>query len=99
MRDIDITESNKIWQHPWHLVHRVRLHQELKRVATSPDGPGTPADLRTSSKVVDVDSSTATVSLENGDRLQGDFVVGADGVHVRNRSQHLPRMFTFGNSC
>ncbi|KAH6949523.1 hypothetical protein DER45DRAFT_624039 [Fusarium avenaceum] len=85
IRDADITESNKQWQHPWHLVHRVRLHQELKRVATSPEGPGRPAELRTSSHVVDVDTSTATVFLEDGSQLQGDLVIGADGVHSRSR--------------
>ncbi|KAF4334663.1 salicylate hydroxylase [Fusarium beomiforme] len=82
IRNADITESNKQWQHPWHLVHRVRLHQELKRVATSEEGPGTPAELRTSSRVVDVDATTATVVLEDGGQLQGDLVIGADGVHV-----------------
>lgn len=84
VRDADITEANKIWQHPWHLVHRVRLHQELKRLATSPEGPGTPAVLKTSSRVVDVDTETATVFLEDGSQVQGDLVVGADGVHVSN---------------
>ncbi|KAF5252001.1 hypothetical protein FANTH_2955 [Fusarium anthophilum] len=85
VRDADITEANKIWQHPWHLVHRVRLHQELKRLATSPEGPGTPAVLKTSSRVVDVDTETATVFLQDGSQVQGDLVVGADGVHSRSR--------------
>ncbi|VZH94270.1 unnamed protein product [Fusarium fujikuroi] len=87
VRDADITEANKIWQHPWHLVHRVRLHQELKRLATSPEGSGTPAVLRTSSRVIDVDTETATVFLEDGSQVQGDLVVGADGVHSRSRSK------------
>lgn len=82
MRDVDLTESNKQWQHAWHLVHRVRLHEELKRRATSHDGPGEPAELRTCSRVVDVDPTSATVWLENGDKIQGDLVIGADGVHV-----------------
>lgn len=84
MRDAELTEANKIWQHPWHLVHRVRLHQELKRLATSPEGPGIPAVLRTSSRVVDVDTETATVFLQDGGKVQGDLVIGADGVHVSN---------------
>ncbi|KAM0558078.1 hypothetical protein ACHAPJ_005245 [Fusarium lateritium] len=87
LRDVDITESNKQWQHPWHLVHRVRLHQELKRAATSPAGPGTPAELKTSSRVIDVDTSTATVFLEDGGQIQGDLVIGADGVHSRSREK------------
>ncbi|KAF5657668.1 salicylate hydroxylase [Fusarium heterosporum] len=87
LRDADITESNKQWQHPWHLVHRVRLHQELKRLATSQAGIGKPAELRTSSRVVDVDAVTATVFLEDGSQLQGDLVIGADGVHSKSRQK------------
>ncbi|EWY94922.1 salicylate hydroxylase [Fusarium oxysporum NRRL 32931] len=87
MRDAELTEANKIWQHPWHLVHRVRLHQELKRLATSPEGPGIPAVLRTSSRVVDVDTETATVFLQDGGKVQGDLVIGADGVHSRSRQK------------
>ena len=77
-----MAEPNKIWQHPWHLVHRVHLHEELKRRATSPSGEGVPVVLRTCSRVIDVDPSSATATLENGERLQGDVLIGADGVHV-----------------
>ncbi|KAG5794257.1 hypothetical protein H9Q69_006718 [Fusarium xylarioides] len=45
VRDADITEAHKIWQHPWHLVHR------------------------------------------DGSQVQGDLVVGADGVHSRSRQK------------
>lgn len=68
-------------------MHRVRLHEELKRRATSHDGPGVPAELQTCSRVVDVDPESATVWLESGDKIQGDLVIGADGVHV---SDDLP---------
>ncbi|EEU34458.1 uncharacterized protein NECHADRAFT_44489 [Fusarium vanettenii 77-13-4] len=91
LRDVDLTESNKQWQHAWHLVHRVRLHEELKRRATSHDGPGEPAELRTCSRVVDVDPTSATVWLENGDKIQGDLVIGADGVHSKSRSKVVGR--------
>ena len=77
-----MAEPNKIWQHPWHLVHRVHLHEELKRRATSPSGEGVPVVLKTCSRVIDVDSSSATAILENGERVQGHVLLGADGVHV-----------------
>ena len=67
---------------PWMLSHRVRLHEELKRLATTSEGPGTPAVLKTSSVVVDVDPSTATVKFEDGTSVSGDLVLGADGVSV-----------------
>ncbi|RYP00594.1 hypothetical protein DL764_006468 [Monosporascus ibericus] len=86
-REVNLTEANKIWQHPWHLVHRVRLHEELKRHATSSEGEGEPAELKTSSRVVDIDPTTATAVLESGERVQGDVVVGADGVHSAARAK------------
>ncbi|KAK4234683.1 hypothetical protein C8A03DRAFT_37519 [Achaetomium macrosporum] len=86
-RDIDLTEPNKQWQHPWHLVHRVHLHEELKRRATSPEGEGVPAELRTFSRVVDVDPAAGTAVLENGQVVQGDVIVGADGVHSVSRAK------------
>ncbi|CAI6101086.1 unnamed protein product [Clonostachys chloroleuca] len=85
-RDIDLSERNKLWQHPWHLVHRVRLHEELKRRAVSKSEKGTPVELRTGSRVVNVDPSQAIVELTTGETIQGDLVIGADGIHSISRS-------------
>lgn len=86
-RSFDLQEPNKVWQHPWLLAHRVHLHETLKKAATGPSGKGRPAELRTSSKVVDVDPETATVTTEDGNRYEGDFVLGADGVHSMTRAK------------
>lgn len=72
------------------LSHRVQLHEELKRKATSPDGDGIPAVLKTSSVVKDVDPETATVTLEDGSSFSGDLVLGADGVSVRYSTNPEP---------
>ncbi|KAJ2897396.1 FAD-dependent monooxygenase OpS4 [Zalerion maritima] len=37
---------------PWFLCHRVDLHEELKRLATEPEGAGTPAEVHLKSEVV-----------------------------------------------
>ncbi len=81
-RKVDMTEQNKMWQHPWMLVHRVRLHDQLKLVATGNEGPGNPAKLHLSSKVVEVNPETGTLVLETGDRIQADVILGADGIYV-----------------
>jgi 2-polyprenyl-6-methoxyphenol hydroxylase-like FAD-dependent oxidoreductase len=86
-RSMNTEESSKIWQHPWLLAHRVHLHETLRKVATSPDGKGQPVQLHTSSKVVEVDPATATVTTEDGKKLQRDLVLGADGVHSVTRSK------------
>jgi hypothetical protein len=38
---------------PWYMLHRVDMHDELKRLAFG-DGPGQPAELRLGSRVVEV---------------------------------------------
>jgi hypothetical protein len=82
-----------MWHHPWQLVHRIALHDRLKETATGEDGPGTPAVLRTASKVVDVDAEAGVVTLEGGSSVVADVIIGADGVYVsdfclKNRLQH-----------
>ncbi|EPQ32127.1 uncharacterized protein PFL1_00324 [Pseudozyma flocculosa PF-1] len=81
LQDIKL-DMHKTYGAPFLLNHRIALHRELKRLATSEDAgiPGKPAKLLTASKVVAVDCDTATVTLEDGSQIQGDVVVGADGI-------------------
>ncbi|KAL4975275.1 hypothetical protein BDW66DRAFT_167294 [Aspergillus desertorum] len=77
---LDIKKTAGFWRHRWLLVHRAHLHEGLKVAAQAP-GPGVPAKLHTSNKVVDIDPHSATITLENGEKVIGDVVLGADGVH------------------
>ncbi|KAH7376644.1 hypothetical protein B0T11DRAFT_335786 [Plectosphaerella cucumerina] len=86
-KHVELKEPNKMWQHTWILIHRVHLHEELKRRAQSEDGPGTPVNLRTSSRVLEVIPEKATAVLENGESITGDVLLGADGVHSRCRAK------------
>ncbi|KAI9732767.1 MAG: hypothetical protein M1834_003705 [Cirrosporium novae-zelandiae] len=85
--EVEVDQQSHLWQHSWLLAHRVYLHNALKQKATTPKGKGKPAELRTSSKVVDIDCDKAIVILENGEKFQGDVVIGADGVHSKARSK------------
>ncbi|KAL3435979.1 hypothetical protein BDV09DRAFT_203682 [Aspergillus tetrazonus] len=85
-RAIDLAEPNKRWQHQWLLAHRVDLHNQLKKIAMSPDGVYEAIPFRTGSRVVQVDPGTATLTLEDGSQFHGDMLVGADGVHSVTRS-------------
>ena len=81
-RQVDLTEPNKMWQHPWQLVHRVRLHDKLKSMATSEKGVGRPAVLHVSSKVLEVGTEAGSLTLESGEKVKADVVLGADGIYV-----------------
>jgi flavin-dependent dehydrogenase len=74
---VPLDGPNKLWQHPWQLVQRARLHEALKKTATSLG-----AVLYTSSKVLEVDPETATLMLEDGKEINVDVIVGADGIYV-----------------
>lgn len=66
-----------MWQHPWLLVHRVHLHDRLKRIAISKG-----AVLKNSAKVLSADASAGTITLEDGTTVSADVVIGADGIYV-----------------
>lgn len=82
LKDMDLRGMNAQWQHPWHLSHRINLHEKLKTVATGEEGVGTPAKLHTSSKIVSVDAEKGQVSLADGTTVTGDVILGADGIYV-----------------
>jgi salicylate hydroxylase len=67
---------------PSYSVHRVDLHNELVRLATSPDGPGHPCKLSLGSAVADCDPEAGTVTLGDGRTLHADLLIAADGVKV-----------------
>ncbi|KAK1525773.1 FAD binding domain-containing protein [Colletotrichum costaricense] len=61
--------------------HRVDLHDSLKRIATDPAGPGVPVTIHPNSWVVGYNPELPAVHLQDGDEIECDLVVGADGIH------------------
>ncbi|KFA70907.1 hypothetical protein S40288_10148, partial [Stachybotrys chartarum IBT 40288] len=84
--DVTLTKALSIWEHPWALAHRARLHDALKKAALDKSGPGSPAVLKTSSRVINVDCSNASIQLSDGSWHFGDLVLGADGVSSLTRA-------------
>ncbi|KAJ5757259.1 uncharacterized protein N7511_007441 [Penicillium nucicola] len=63
------------------LFHRRDLHDAFKRAAVSPTRAGDPVTVRVTSRVVDCDVLKGTVTLDGGEVIEGDLIVGADGIH------------------
>ncbi|GJD03447.1 FAD binding domain-containing protein [Colletotrichum higginsianum] len=61
--------------------HRVDLHDTLKRIATSPTGPGAPVTIHPNSCVVGYNPELPAVLMQDGEEIQADLVVAADGIH------------------
>ncbi|KAK3940044.1 hypothetical protein QBC46DRAFT_459220 [Diplogelasinospora grovesii] len=100
-KDIDLVAANRRWQHPWHLVHRVSLHERLKQLATSETGDGPAAVLHTSSRAVEVGPEQGTVTLESGVVDTADVIIGADGIYSMTR-RHIKddvRLFSSGKAA
>ncbi|KAJ6471614.1 FAD/NAD(P)-binding domain-containing protein [Mycena vitilis] len=86
---------------PGMFVHRSDLYEELKRLATA-DGEGPPAKLRLGAKVMSCDPEEGTITLENGEVLRADLVLGGDGIHSIVRTHitgAVAKPFDSGWSC
>ena len=75
-------DASLICYQPWYLAHRVDLHNELKRLALGPEGPGKAAEIFLDSPVRAVDENKGIVTLESGETHQADLIIAADGIHV-----------------
>ncbi|PQE19401.1 FAD binding domain-containing protein [Rutstroemia sp. NJR-2017a BBW] len=85
----------------WYLIHRAHLHGALKEIALSSEGDGTPVKLSVSCNIVDMDPKEATVTLDSGEIIKGDIVIGADGVKSWSRSYIAPNIepYPSGKCC
>lgn len=82
----DRTKSAGRWENEWYMGHRARLHHQLKELATDPDGEGQPATIHTSSSIRSVDPHKGTMELADGTVVEGDVIIGADGLHSKSRA-------------
>ncbi|ETS73251.1 hypothetical protein PFICI_14856 [Pestalotiopsis fici W106-1] len=61
--------------------HRQDLHSALLSAATSTQLSGHAVEVRTGTKVVSCDPKAGIVTIETGENLQADVIIGADGIH------------------
>lgn len=85
LASIDLLRTAGLWQHSGILCRRIAIHNSLKNIATSPEGDGPSVKLHTNSRVADVDIESSTLTFEDGSRVSGDCIIGADGVKVISR--------------
>lgn len=69
--------------------HRQDLHAYLKKTATDAEREGQPVVLRTSARVCHCDCDEGRVTVEDGEVLEADLIIGADGIHSGLRTSVL----------
>lgn len=76
-------ESIQKYGFPYYLIYRADLHALMERHVRQRQ----PDAIRLGSKVINFtqDDEGVEVELENGERVRGDLLIGADGVHSRIR--------------
>ncbi|KZT36109.1 FAD/NAD(P)-binding domain-containing protein [Sistotremastrum suecicum HHB10207 ss-3] len=70
-------------QQPYYFFHRVDLHNELKKLATAPsvNAEEKPVEIHLGSPVVSCATEEAIITLKDGRTIQGDLIIGADGIN------------------
>lgn len=79
---IDMRGLKYAFPYPWQLCHRIDLHNALKAIAIQKDGKGLPVLIHLQSKVVEVNVEEVSITVQDGNKVKGDIIIGADGVHV-----------------
>jgi hypothetical protein len=69
--------------------NRKDLAKELRRLALANDGEGLPANLRIGKKVVACDPDEGNLTLDDGEAIHADVILGCDGIGVAYYSKSL----------
>ena len=87
---VDLSSAEHMFGAPIWAVHRVDLHKELRRLATSETEPGCPVQIHLASEVIAA-SKDGSIMLKNNSELTADLVIGADGLRSVLRSVVLEK--------
>ncbi|KAJ9642682.1 hypothetical protein H2204_002330 [Knufia peltigerae] len=76
----DLADYKERWGYVYNMFHRQYMHKMLMDSAVGEHGAGIPAKLIVNHKAVDVDVQTGEITFSNGEKVQHDVVIGADGI-------------------
>ena len=77
---VDLSSAEQMFGARVWAIHRVDLHNELRRLATNDIEPGCPVKIHLASEVIGA-STDGSIVLKNRSKQFADLVIGADGLH------------------
>ncbi|KAF9450857.1 FAD/NAD(P)-binding domain-containing protein [Macrolepiota fuliginosa MF-IS2] len=101
LNDYNLEGYEKEWGNVYNMLHRQDMHATLLKAVTSPEGLGTPCKVHIDHICDTVDTEKGTVTFKNGQTIQADLIVGADGIRsaVRKNIGVVPDMKSAPQTC
>ncbi|KAJ3568690.1 hypothetical protein NP233_g5550 [Leucocoprinus birnbaumii] len=86
----DMQYYPSVFGQDWVVCARRALHSELKRLAFGNDNTSSPCTIHLSSSVVSCDPEQGIITMKDGQNLEFDLVIGADGLRSCMRTSIDP---------
>lgn len=78
---VDLSSAERMFGAPVWSVHRVDLHNELYRLATSKTETGRPVEVNLASEVISASTDGSIELRDSESNLTADLIIAADGLH------------------
>ena len=97
----DLADYEEKWGYIYYMFHRQDMHAMLIDSAVGEEGKGSPAKLVCNHKCKEIDTKTGRITFTNGETVNYDLVIGADGIgsRVRNAIGIYPEKRPADSSC
>ncbi|KAF9076582.1 salicylate hydroxylase [Rhodocollybia butyracea] len=101
LNQYNLDKYEKEWGNVYNMLHRQDMHATLLKAATSFNGKGTPCTLKIDHICESVNAEVGIVGFSNGQSVQADLIIGADGIRSAVRSQIgvVPEMKSAPQTC
>lgn len=76
----DLADYEEKWGYIYYMFHRQYMHAMLLETATQTAGEGHPCKVIVNHKATDIDTESGKIIFANGNTVQHDVVIGADGI-------------------
>ncbi|KAF8884605.1 hypothetical protein BD779DRAFT_766113 [Infundibulicybe gibba] len=97
----DLHDYEEKWGQKYYMFYRKDMHTMLLESCTSPEGKGFPVTVHVDYVCESVDYRAGRIKFRNGQQVEADMIIGADGIRSRVRSEIgiTPQMSSAPQTC